>query len=511
MDCQIVLDGRVPKDEFMMFFFDLQSISSRILGQVVGLVLTGLMVLGSFDGAEAKPQFSAISVDARTGKIVFSNDIDGLRHPASLTKVMTLYILFQDLEAKRVKLSTDLLVSRRASNMQPSKIGLKPGSSITVETAIKALVTRSANDVAATIAENLGGSEANFAARMTRTARAIGMSKTTFQNASGLPNPAQWTTARDMATLSLRIQRDFPQYYPYFRIASFVYKGEVIRTHNKLLGRYQGTDGIKTGYIAASGFNLTTSAMRGDKRVVGVVLGATSNGSRNQYMMRMLDGTFPKCVDGNTIAAKAGSSEGIVNPGEPPAEVAVLKPKRKSIFSTTGGEPAEPDADTEAVAVRGTTFKAVVANAQTPSAEETRVLEAKIDDTSNGSTEEPDAAANDASPALPAKLPFAVKKHADAAAPARAQEVEVASIDPTWNIQIGAFPKKEEARQKIMQIKTSGFHFLKDKPAVTVEVLKGVDTVYRARFSGFTQKSAKSACAQLSKKGMDCMPIQPQS
>ena len=212
------------------------------------------------------------------GKFCFRSDIDGQRHPASLTKVMTLYLLFEDLKAGRLKLTSDLKVSQRAASMQPSKLGLKPGSTISVENAIKALVTRSANDVAATIGENLDGSEANFAARMTRKARAIGMSKTTFKNASGLPNPAQVTTARDMATLSLRIQRDFPQYYPYFRITSFTYKGQTIRTHNRLLGRYQGTDGIKTGYIAASGFNLTTSAKRGDKRIVGVVMGSSSGG-----------------------------------------------------------------------------------------------------------------------------------------------------------------------------------------------------------------------------------------
>jgi D-alanyl-D-alanine carboxypeptidase len=501
----------------MMLFFDTPCFKPRFFALFFGLALASLAVFGSPNPVEAKPQFSAISLDARTGKILFSNDIDGLRHPASLTKVMTLYLLFQDLQAKRIKLSTNLLVSRRASNMAPSKLGLKPGTGITVETAIKALITRSANDVAATIGENLGGSEANFAARMTRTARAIGMSKTTFQNASGLPNPNQWTTARDMATLSLRIQRDFPQYYPYFRIASFVYKGEVIRTHNRLLGRYQGTDGIKTGYIAASGFNLTTSAKRGDKRVVGVVLGAASNGSRNRFMMRMLDGAFPKCVDGNTIAAKAGSSEGIMNPGAPPVEMAIIKPKQKSIFGKNVEEPGaeasvEPEVVAEVPAAQGTTFKTVVANAETPSIEETKVLEAKIDDASDGTTEEPDDAVADATPELPAKLPFAVKKGADTIATTPAAEVEVvAAIDPTWNIQIGAFPKKEEARQKIMQIKTSGFHFLKDKPALTVEVLKGADTVYRARFSGFTQKSAKSACAQLSKKGMECMPIQPQS
>ena len=309
-------------------------ILTRLLVHLTALVFSCLVLLGTFNPAVAKPQFSAIAVDARTGKILFGSAIDGQRHPASLTKVMTLYVLFEDLKAGRIKLTSDLKVSQRAASMQPSKLGLKPGSTISVENAIKALVTRSANDVAATIGENLEGSEANFATRMTRKARAIGMSKSTFKNASGLPNPAQVTTARDMATLSLRIQRDFPQYYPYFRITSFTYKGQTIRTHNRLLGRYQGTDGIKTGYIGASGFNLTTSAKRGDKRIVGVVMGSSSGGARNTYMMKMLDNAFPKCVGGEVIAAAAGTSEGALVPATKTAEVEEKKkplPDEKSL------------------------------------------------------------------------------------------------------------------------------------------------------------------------------------
>ena len=499
-----------------MIFFDPPRHVARIAVQFIGFAFITLMVLGSLDPAHAKPQFSAIALDARTGKILFSKEIDGLRHPASLTKVMTLYLLFEDLKAKRISLATNFLVSRRASNMPPSKLGLKPGTSITIETAIKALVTRSANDVAATVAENLGGTEANFAARMSRTARTIGMSRSTFLNASGLPNPNQWTTARDMATLSLRIQRDFPQYYPYFKIASFVYNGQVIRTHNKLLGRYEGTDGIKTGYIAAAGFNLTTSAKRGNKRVVGVVLGAASNGSRNQYMMKMLDGTFPKCVEGNTIAAKAGSTEGIMNPGAWPVEVANAKPQNNSLVGKKTSDAApgaalEPEAEPDASTQKGTTFQTVIADASKISADETKVLEAKIDSAANDTSDDTEEDAVTVTAALPAKLPFAVKKEATQAPETTMETPVLVSHDSTWNIQIGAFPKKEEARQKIMQVKTSGFNFLKGKPAVTVEVLKGSNTVYRARFSGFTQQSAKSACAQLFKNGMDCVPIEPQS
>ncbi len=475
-------------------------ILARLMVKITGLLLAGLVVIGTLDTAVAKPQFSAIAVDARTGKILFASSVDGLRHPASLTKVMTLYVLFQDLKAGRVKLTTELVVSRRAASMQPSKLGLKPGSAISVEDAIKALVTKSANDVAAAIGENLEGNEGNFAARMTRTARSIGMTKTTFKNASGLPNPAQVTTARDMATLSLRIQRDFPEYYPYFSIASFTYKGQTIRTHNRLLGNYKGTDGIKTGYIAASGFNLTTSAKRGDKRIVGVVMGSSSGSARNKYMMKMLDAAFPKCVNGEKIAAAAGTSEGAAVPTSETAELTATKPAPAGKKVGAAEQPTAAGTDGDAASAKGTTFKTVVAGADETSPPDPKLLEAKIAETAVASTDEADGSAAE----MPAKLPFEVKK-------APVAKEAVASIEPTWNIQIGAYPKKEEARLKLKEIRASGYKFLTGKQAFTVEVQKGSKTIYRARFSGFTQKTAKAACAQLSKKGLLCMAFAPQS
>jgi D-alanyl-D-alanine carboxypeptidase len=463
------------------------------------LLLSCLMLLGALQPATAKAQFSAIAVDARTGKILFSSAIDAPRHPASLTKVMTLYVLFQDLKAGRLKLTSDLKVSNRAASMQPSKLGLKPGSTIAVEDAIRALVTRSANDVAATIGENLEGTEANFAARMTRTARAIGMSKTTFKNASGLPNPAQVTTARDFATLSLRIQRDFPEYYPYFRISSFTYKGQTIRTHNRLLGRFQGTDGIKTGYIRASGFNLTTSAKRGNKRIVGVVMGGSSGGVRDKYMMKMLEKAFPKCVDGEMIAVAAGTLEGATVPD---TDIAVVEPKMKPVVDKKGLDKKIQMASIadDPVPAEETNFEKLMAGSGDVPTPDPKVLEAKIAETSPETPEKPAAQ-------MPAKLPFQMKKEVKVPA----KKKVVASVDPSWNIQIGAYPKKEEARLKLKEIRASGYKFLNGKQAITVEVQKGSKTVYRARFSGFTQKTAKAACAQLSKKGLTCLAFSPQS
>ncbi|MEI7598841.1 MAG: D-alanyl-D-alanine carboxypeptidase family protein, partial [Aestuariivirga sp.] len=284
----------------------------------------------------AAPQFSALTIDARNGKVLYANDIDGIRHPASLTKMMTLYLLFQDLSAGKLTMNSPITVSARCTGMAPSKLGVKAGQSITAETATRALVVKSANDIACAVAETLGGTESAFAQRMTRTARGLGMSRTLFLNASGLPNPRQVTSARDMATLGLRLMRDYPQYYPYFRTRSFVYQGKTIKGHNRLLGAYEGTDGIKTGYVAASGFNLVTSVRRGEKRLVGVVLGGKSGASRDAYMKQMLSKYFDDATNGGTIAAYAGSSKGAKSTdetqtasAEDAAEAATTKPARK--------------------------------------------------------------------------------------------------------------------------------------------------------------------------------------
>jgi D-alanyl-D-alanine carboxypeptidase len=260
--------------------------------------------------AAYKPPFSAIAIDAYSGKSIYERSPDEPRYPASLTKMMTLYLLFQDLEAGKVTTNSRFTVSAYAASQAPSKLGLKPGQTIRVEDAILALVTKSANDVAVTIAENLGGSEAKFAERMTRTARSIGMTRTTFRNASGLPDLQQRTTARDMATLGLRLQRDFPKEFTYFARPSFTFAGRVVRTHNRLLGRMRGVDGIKTGYTRASGFNLVTSAGRDGKRLVGAVMGGASGGARNRYMAAMLESAFPKAGKGKLIALAAGRPPG---------------------------------------------------------------------------------------------------------------------------------------------------------------------------------------------------------
>jgi D-alanyl-D-alanine carboxypeptidase len=249
------------------------------------------------------PQFSSIIVDGNSGAVLTSNNPDGSRHPASLTKIMTLYLLFERLEANKMNLDTEMDVSEHASEQAPTKLGLRPGQTIKVEDAIKGLVTRSANDAAVVIAEAIGGDEDDFAKMMTRKARALGMTKTTYRNASGLPNDEQLTTARDQATLGRAIQDRFPRYYRYFSTSVFNYHGQAIRNHNRLLGNVEGVDGIKTGYTRASGFNLVTSMRRGNRHLVGVVLGGRSGGSRDAIMRNLLAENLEKGATKRTVAA----------------------------------------------------------------------------------------------------------------------------------------------------------------------------------------------------------------
>src|SRR3954453_7824983 len=289
---------------------------------VLGLATVTTAVLFSSDGADARrsrqhrhqgnhheerqsysPGFSSIIVDGNSGATLSANNADASRHPASLTKIMTLYLLFERLESGKLTLDSEMAVSERASEQAPTKLGLRPGQTIRVEDAIKGLVTRSANDAAVVIAETLASDEGDFARQMTRKARALGMTHTVYRNASGLPNDEQVTTARDQSTLGRAIQDRFPRYYRYFSMTAFNYHGHSIRNHNRLLGNVEGVDGIKTGYTRASGFNLVTSMRRGNRHLIGVVLGGRSGGSRDAAMRNLLAENLEKAASRRTVAA----------------------------------------------------------------------------------------------------------------------------------------------------------------------------------------------------------------
>ncbi|HEY1258005.1 MAG TPA: serine hydrolase [Stellaceae bacterium] len=243
-------------------------------------------------GFSPAPVSESILIDADTGKVLSETNADALTYPASLTKLMTLYLTFEDLNSGRVRLDQYFPVSVLAASQSPTKLGLRPGDAVPVQDLILGVVTRSANDAAVVLAEGLGGSEAAFADRMTRKARQLGLTATVYRNASGLPDPEQHTTARDVAQLALALLHDFPQKYRYFSTRRFDFRGRIITNHNHLLDWYAGADGIKTGYIRASGFNLAASAVRDGHRLVGVVMGGPSAGTRDREMGALLDRGF---------------------------------------------------------------------------------------------------------------------------------------------------------------------------------------------------------------------------
>lgn len=285
------------------------------------------------------PQFASIIVDGNSGAVLQATSPDGVRHPASLTKIMTLYLLFERLESGKMKLDTEMPVSQHAADQDPTKLNLRAGQTIRVEDAIKGLVTRSANDAAVVIAEAIAGDEDDFATMMTRKARSLGMSKTVYRNANGLPNDEQVTTARDQATLGRAIQERFPRYYRYFATSTFNWRGQSIRNHNHLLGNVEGVDGIKTGYTRASGFNLVTSMRRGNRHLIGVVLGGRSGGSRDAIMRNLLAENLDKAATTHTVVAVTERGAEVADAADAPARPA---PQVQAAAAAPVPEPVAP-------------------------------------------------------------------------------------------------------------------------------------------------------------------------
>lgn len=282
-------------------FYSIRRLASSLRPGVLLPALALLAAVSFPNTADAK--YAAFVMDANTGQVYFARNADTKLFPASLTKMMTLYMAFEALETGKFTLNQPLPVSRRAAGQAPSKLGLQAGQTITVEQAINALSVKSANDVATVMGEAIGGTEANFARLMTKRARALGMSSTIFMNASGLPNSRQKSTARDMATLGKALLQDFPDKYRYFSNLTFKHGDRTYRNHNKLLRSYEGMDGIKTGYIRASGFNLVASAERDGVRLIGVVFGGKTGQSRDAHMASLLNRSWAKAKSNSTYAA----------------------------------------------------------------------------------------------------------------------------------------------------------------------------------------------------------------
>ncbi|ODS57134.1 MAG: D-alanyl-D-alanine carboxypeptidase [Agrobacterium sp. SCN 61-19] len=447
--------------------------------------------------AQANPKYAGIVIDAKTGKVLYSENADSLRYPASLTKMMTLYMVFEALEAGRISLNSKVAFSANAAKEPPSKLGVGTGRSITVEQAILALVTRSANDVATALAEYVGGSEQRFAQMMTAKARSLGMTKTTYRNAHGLPNTAQMTTARDQARLSIALRQHFPQYYGYFSTRSFQFGKQTIGNHNRLLGQVRGVDGIKTGYTRAAGYNLATSAEADGRSIVAVVLGATSGARRNAQMTSLVQRYMPAASSsrgGSNLIAKNNTS---VAPAG-------------SATATTGGLPQLPQTgpmpDVRYTGVAQAYAAAPAGNAA-----------------SAALNSMPAAAPSASAPPVPVPQPAPayLPNEGAAVAPATAAQsvasaattppdvdsMTTASTVPTggWVVQIGTSPDQQMAMDLLRDAQAKGGQVLRSATPFTVAYGDGSKKIFRARFGGFgEQKEAVNACNALKKKGIGC-------
>ncbi len=483
-------------------------------------IMAGSLPFGGSAHAGYNPPFASIVVDVKTGRTLHAENADATRHPASITKVMTLYLVFERLEQGRLRLDTPLRVSARAAKEPPSKLGLRPGSTITVENAILALVTRSANDVAAVVAENLGGSIEAFAREMTATARGLGMTKTVFRNPHGLPDRAQVTTARDLAILAIAVQDRFPKYYGYFQRRSFTYAGKRHNNHNKLLGRVEGVDGIKTGFIRASGFNLMTNARTRDRHIVTIVLGGRSGAHRDGIVRRLVERNLPRAyagarqtpvmTGGRAVAVAALSvlppprPDGI---GVPAALAAAAVPAP----ATAGARPLDLNAMRPAVAsaagATGTTTPSSLRSAPPANllafAETTGSVPLPPADVgaSRGAAT-PEVSVQVASAAPMGSIP-------EPAAPAPA--VEAAAPPPPapsrsgWVIQIGALDSEPAARRVLEKAQAQATRVLRNADPFTEKFDANGTTFYRARFSGFdAANDAQNACRQLKRNGFAC-------
>ena len=542
-----------------------------IVGMVGAVAVTLTATISPAEAARKKkrqaggytPPYAALVVDAKTGRTLHAVNEDAPRIPASLTKVMTLYLLFEQLERGRVSMDSELKVSANAARQAPSKIGFRPGQTIEVKDAILALITKSANDVAMTVAENIGGSEDEFARMMTARARSLGMSRTTFYNPHGLPhNPPNITTARDLAVLGRAIQDRFPRYYPMFSTRVFNFEGRgSYRNHNKLLGRVEGVDGIKTGYTNASGFNLITSAKADGRHLVSVVLGGRSGAARDKIMADLVVANLPKAAGGARTAPMIAEA-----PTPMPAPAARPERAERAEAPTVAALPTprprvepEPPAVARAYAAAPTTTptsapmpvpRAVIGNAQplqlsgmravtattTPSAmrwsigqppADGKVLRppADVDTTSSiAKAAEAAPAVQVASLAEPvaqpqqrkveARLPDPTPRSAATAiakADAKPAEVKVetkvAENRPgsKWVIQLGATDDEAKAKDIIARARAKASGPLADASGFTEKVEKGGSTLFRARFAGFADpKDAQNACAKLKRDGFAC-------
>jgi len=492
------------RDCFKRFAPVVTACVGAVAGWMLSLAAVVVICAGPAQAADAKQaKYASIAYDANTGDTLFETFASDTRYPASLTKIMTLYMAFDLIDKNRLSLDSTIPVSAQAAAQPPSKLGFEVGDKIRLIDAIKALVTKSANDVAVAIAEKIAGSEEAFARLMTKRAREIGMKNTVFKNASGLPDDGQVTTARDMVTLAMRLQDDFPEHYKLFATRYFSYGGKTYKNHNTLLGTVQGVDGIKTGYIRASGFNLVSSVKRDGKHVIAVVFGGKTARSRNTHMRSIIARALKQASTRKTrkplliakprpvLRPSLPTQKPVIDqaievgradpPPEPRQTVRIAKVRRHDFLRSPAPEiiPPAPAAPQPVAADRGRApgtlqdqLAALLANSG-------------IADVSRGPEQ-------------------------GSAADEGGQQQQVESVRGSYIIQVGAFSSQQEAEAQLRAVAQRADQILTGYDQRTETVAKGARTIYRARFAGFESNAATAACTELRRRSIDCFVTRSQ-
>lgn len=432
------------------------------------IAITFIVFVLSYSWAFATPpqaypdKYAAIVIDANTGKTLFQANSTLKRYPASLTKMMTCYMLFDAIRTRRVTPNTPIPISSYAATRPPTKIGLKVGQTISVEEAAKALITRSANDVAAAISEYLGGSEKKFARMMTAKARKLGMAHTNFANASGLPDERNYSTARDIATLSLALRKDFPKQYSLFKTKSFTFRGQTINNHNKLIQKIKGVDGIKTGYTGMSGFNLASSVRSEGRSIVAVVMGGKSSIARDEHMASLLSQYLPKASQ--------------------------MKRNGQLMASVQYNLPTGANIPIPSMKAEQTNLDDEISTMLTAFAEQPRNSNKAID------------AVNQA--IIPIPRPQKIT-------PVETKIVTASlSTNAGWAVQIGSLPSQKQAQNLLSKAKNTAHSALKNASSHMQPFEKSGRSYYRARFTGFqSRKEALNACSILKKANFNCYTV----
>jgi D-alanyl-D-alanine carboxypeptidase len=423
------------------------------------------------------PVYEAIVLDAETGQVLRELNPDAITYPASLTKMMTLYLTFEALNQGRLRLDQYFTVSPMAAAHAPSRLGLVPGEVVMVRDLILGIVTKSANDAAAVLAEGLGGSEAAFAEMMTRKAQQLGMTRTHYVNASGLPDPEQLTTARDIARLALALYQNFPREYRYFSIKQFDFQGEIVNGHDHMLDWYPGADGIKTGFTVASGYNLATSAVQNGRRLIGVILGGRSVRGRDESMAQLLDLGFADLAR------------------QPAVMVAQRQAPAAPVVAASAPVAAQPEAQAQP------SFAAIASASMAPATARpaSAVQQAPAAPSTTVSDQPP---SRETSPTIGAVASAALGHLAPVA------KAEAAAVAPEpgagWAIQLGAFRAESGAERVEREVSrlalARGKHLQILAPTAT-------DRLYRARLLYFSAPAARAACGELHKQHIDCSVV----